>query len=274
MVSAYLCRLEFDCIHTHTFIIVITHPTAFAAGQMLGPLVGGGLMDALPNVEEIGCVVAGRTEMRPAEEGGPCLSSFPWVSAVWGAVGVAAWLALVACLLCERGGAGKGLVGAIARRYRRFSTTGRPPVVEEGEEDDDDGSVSLPPALPSLELSAAGASTLSSYSRPSSGLGRRPVLVVTRSALGAHGRAAALMRSASGVSLLSRSRHSDGLSRSRHSERSLPYSTGAASASSLPRSGASAASVLSASRHSDNEEEEGGGGDWHGRCVSPLPQTR
>lgn len=207
-----------SCLTENTINHQPTTPTtAFAAGQMLGPLVGGGLMDALPNVEEIGCRIEGRTVPKAPEDGGPCLSSFPWVSAVWGAVGLATWVALVACMLGERvaaavkePGAGEGIAGVIARRYRRFKSMGQPPPV--GAEAEDEGPIPLPP-----RLASSGGPSMSSYSRPSSGMGRRPMLVVTRSALGARGRTAALARNGSVSSMLS----------SRAS--SMPYSAGTAS---------------------------------------------
>lgn len=243
-----------SCLTENTINHQPTTPTtAFAAGQMLGPLVGGGLMDALPNVEEIGCRIEGRTVPKAPEDGGPCLSSFPWVSAVWGAVGLATWVALVACMLGERvvaavkePGAGEGIAGAIARRYRRFKSMGQPPPVVAEDAEADEGPIPLPP---SLQLS--GGPSMTSYHRPSSGLGRRPMLVVTRSALGARGRTAALSRSGSAAVL----------SRSRHSERSLPYSIGSAG---MVRSAGSANSMLSGSCQSDY--------DGDGRCLSPPPQ--
>jgi hypothetical protein len=142
---------------------------------MLGPLVGGGLMDALPPVLEISCAVNDRKEPIAPENGGPCLSSFPWVSAVWGAAGAVVCAVLAAALLWER----------CRRPDTKQRTPGNAtislaiesPAASSGGPD----AIPLPPRLESGVASGA-----SSYRGGSSGLGRRPVLIVGRSALLSH----------------------------------------------------------------------------------------
>ena len=67
----------------------------WGAGQMLGPLVGGWLMDSLPKTVQVGCVIGREVAEGGGEEGVDyalvemqCRSAFPWTSGLWGGVGL------------------------------------------------------------------------------------------------------------------------------------------------------------------------------------------
>jgi len=81
---------------------------------MLGPLVGGWLMDSMPTTREVGCVEGMKERTREgAGEAGVnyhlvemhCRSAFPWTAAVWGGVGwVLVVLLWVGAMRLKRGG--------------------------------------------------------------------------------------------------------------------------------------------------------------------------
>ena len=91
--------------------------TTWAAGQTLGPLLGGLLMDTLPAVPEIGCSAAmARHPLPEGIEHRPCECAFPWTAVAWGSMGFALCFLLAAFLLRARCGKGQRWV------LRRLST--------------------------------------------------------------------------------------------------------------------------------------------------------
>ncbi len=139
-------------------------------------------MDVLPPVLEIGCAVNGRKEPIAPENGGPCLSSFPWVSAVWGAAGAVVVVVLAAALLWQR----CRHLAAMQKMPKAASGASLSSLALESPAGSLSGPFAIP--LPPRLQSSGGPSSVSSYSRGgSSGLGRRPVLLLSRSALVSRG---------------------------------------------------------------------------------------
>jgi len=60
--------------------------TVWACGQLLGPLIGGLMMDTLPKARELGCVESDG-ELSATERISLCRTAFAWSATLWGGMG-------------------------------------------------------------------------------------------------------------------------------------------------------------------------------------------